>query len=232
MAPRTRRARRRRSRRGCRRCAGGGRSSPSLRGSPRGRRAARGGRARTRRPRRVRARRHECEMGARQLEQERPRRNRPLQVGTSRSAVGHRFPARAPALTATSMPEAPSIAATSAVVDVLPAVPVIPIVSTLPALEQQVAEARDAAALRPQALDAGRDLGRPHVEVGDLGRAGIRSSSACGLDRDAELLERLRLRRRTPAPAMRTSCPSSARKRPSASASASNPSTRTVATDR
>ena len=116
-----------------------------------------------------RARGHEREVGARQLEQRAasPPRRRAL---SRSSAVGQRLPARAPAadgdIDAGGAQDRRDergrrrLAGGAGDPDRRPG----------PTLEQQVAETRDARALRAKPLYAGRDLGRPDVEVGDLGR--------------------------------------------------------------
>ena len=95
-----------------------------------------------------------------------------------------------------SMPALRRIAAVSTVVVVLPAVPVIADGRPGPALEQQVAEARDARATSAEQADPRRHLGRPDVEVGDLGLAGV------GIEVDAGC---------TSIPRSRSSCASAAR---------------------
>ena len=150
---------------------------------------------------------HEREVRARQLEEEeraglpRVRRRR---GGRGGRAVGQRFPARAPRLTATSMPAHRRIAAVSAVVVVLPAVPVMPMRRPVPALEQQVAEAGDARALRTQPLAR---AARPRAST----RRGRRSSAGPGSRRG-----RSDGSRRTPrsARSAATVCSSSHRGRP------------------
>ncbi len=145
------------------------RSSPSPRGSAlETRRAARGGRARTRsRRRRHGLRAHEREVGARQLEQKVGLgRSRARGCGTESVEEVGRRPQVAGAGSAADrdveLPRRARISATSEVVVVLPAVPVIPMRRPLPALEQQVAEARDARALGAQAL---RRAGRSGVQT-------------------------------------------------------------------
>ena len=107
-----------------------------------------------------------------------------------RSPVGQRLPARAPWLTATSMPAARNIAAVSAVVVVLPAVPVIPMLVAAPALEQEVAETGDVRALGAEPRDPRRGLGRPRVEVGDVRRTGRVVEIGARFDDDAAPAER------------------------------------------
>ncbi len=139
------------------------------------------------------ARAHEREVRARQLEQQdrRSRRVGPAWLArrSSRSAVGQRFPARAPRLTASVDPGRAEdrgdergrrrLAGGAGDADARPG----------PALEQEVAEARDAGSLGAQALDAGRHFGRPDVEVGDLGRAGVGVEVGARLQLDPELAE-------------------------------------------
>ena len=99
------------------------------------------------------ARAHEGEVGARQLEEEgRPRRVASTPMRSRRSAVGQRFPARAPLLTATSMPARRRIAGDERGRGGLAGGARDADARALPALEQQVAEARDARSLRARSL--------------------------------------------------------------------------------
>ena len=159
-----------RRRRGRRR-PGDGRSSPSRRDSGRGCRAARDGRARTTITAAtpgLPSMKARCELvsSSRSVAGAPPRSSR-------RSPVGHRLAARAPRLTATSTPAARRISAVSAVVVVLPAVPVMPMVlpATVPAGASPRQETRVPCA-RSLATRSGR-LGRPRVEVGDVGDSRI-----------------------------------------------------------
>ena len=62
-----------------------------------------------------------------------------------------------------------------------------------PALEQQVAEAREARTASTELRDPRRDLGRPDVEVRDLGLTGVGIEVDAGLDVDPELTQLPRL---------------------------------------
>ena len=106
-----------------------------------------------------------------------------------RSAVGHRLPARAPRLTATWSPAGPEDLGDEGGRRRLPCRARDPDRRPLPALEQQVAEAGHDGALGAQALHAHSRLGRPDVEVGDLGGAGLAVEIGVRLDVDAELAE-------------------------------------------
>ena len=176
-----------------------------------------------------RARAHECEVGARELEQERG----PAAVSASGDAVeevGGRPEVAGPRARADGDVDAGArrIAAARAVVVVLPAVPVMPMRRALPALEQQVAEAGDTRAPGAKLRDARCNLGRPDVEVGDLGLAGSASRSAPGwtsMPSSRSACASGGLGRRGSRGARR--CPRRASNRASAIASASNPSIRT-----
>ena len=123
-----------------------------------------------------RARGHEREVRARQLEEEHGRRARRL-IGTRAGRGGRRWargcrrarrdspPARCP--------RCRRISAVNAVVEVLPAVPVMPMLGPRQRSSSRSPRHETLRSLRAEALHPRRDLGRPDVEVGDVGIARI-----------------------------------------------------------
>ena len=141
------------------------------------------------------ARAHEGEVGARQLERgasSLPRRPATL-MRSRRSAVGQRFPARAPSLTAMSDAGAAEDGSDERGRGGLAGGARDADARAPPALEQQVAEAREARTASTELHDPRRDLGRPDVEVRDLGLTGVGIEVDAGLDVDPELTQLPRL---------------------------------------